>query len=53
MCADMVRGRPEVIKLVHNNNLLLATWGKENSKEECVSWQKKNAKGGIIIISDQ
>jgi len=52
MCADMVTGQPEVIELVRDNNLLLATWGKENNKKESVSWQKKQAKG-IIIITDQ
>ena len=51
MCSDMVYGRPEVVKLVHDSNLLLVTWGKENSKEECVSWQKQQAEG-IVIISD-
>lgn len=52
VCSDMVYGRPEVVKLVHDSNLLLVTWGKENSKEECVTWQKQQAEG-IVIISDK
>ena len=52
MCADMVNGRPEVVELVRSNKLLLATWGKENNKEDSVSWQKEQAKG-IVIISDK
>ena len=52
MCSDMVFGRPEVIKLVHDSKLLLATWGKENVKEDCVTWQKQQTEG-VIIISDR
>ena len=48
----MVYGRPEVVKLVRDNGLLLATWGKENVREDYVTWQKQHAEG-IVIICDK